>query len=72
MKLIPGHVSRHATNRIFSCRNCGYLMRFGTERCSDCWEKAPVYNQRGFWTLLSVLAATVAVATVAAFVAFVL
>ena len=69
---MPRHVFRHDTDRIFTCRNCGYLMHFGTERCSDCWEKAPFYNQREFWQLLSVLAATVAAAAATTFVLLVL
>ncbi|AMY68353.1 hypothetical protein FALB51S_02037 [Frigidibacter albus] len=54
-----------AEQRIYSCTKCGYRMRFGTSRCSDCWEKAPVYNQRWFWRLLyGTCAAMLAVAVI--------
>jgi len=44
--------------RIYSCPKCGYRMRFDTSRCSDCWEKAPIYNRRWFWRLLYSTGAT--------------
>lgn len=58
------HHREHVEPRFYSCRRCGYKMRFGTTRCSDCWEKAPIYNHKAFWRLLSVLCGAVALATI--------
>lgn len=64
-------INHHIEPRIYSCRKCGYRMRYGTSRCSDCWTKAPIYNLRGFWRLISVLSVA-AILTVSIFLAILL
>ena len=35
--------------RLFTCNTCYQKLRFGSVRCGQCWQPAPLLNQRRFY-----------------------
>jgi len=44
-----------APRRYYTCRKCGYRLRFNAPRCGDCYSKTPIYNHVSFWRSLPVV-----------------
>jgi hypothetical protein len=41
--------------RLFECKNCGHLLRFGASRFGYCQQGTPILNRKSFWTSVVLL-----------------